>query len=221
MEDNKPTITKDAEAEMIKIVDAAELKVHQTIEEASKIVNGEATKTFSEIEQKLLHIIREAIKMAEADAARIVAQAEDKAQLIIEEARQKAQEIEKAVLEAEVEGDKRKVAHNRRIELVIIPPVDFVQVEKLRLSLQQQANLRILSMWGTADGGASIFALTEKEASVISDLRKIDVVEEAIEIDEELLGFDLISQFVKYNLPLRFSKRDGEQRVLLLLKKTQ
>jgi hypothetical protein len=32
---------------------------------------------------------------------------------------------------------------------------------------QQQANLRILSMWGTADGGTSIFALTEKQASMM------------------------------------------------------
>jgi hypothetical protein len=118
-------------------------------------------------------------------------------------------------------SDKQKAAHNRRVELVIIPPVDFVQVEKLRLSLQQQANLRILSMWGTADGGVSIFALAEKRGLVIPELRKIDVVEEAIEIDEDLLGSDFISQFVKHNLPLRPSKRDGEQRVLLLLKKAK
>jgi hypothetical protein len=79
---------------------------------------------------------------------------EDKAQQIIEEAGKKAQMMERAALETEGEGDKRKAGHKRRVELVIIPPVDFVQLlEKLRLSLQRLAHLRILSMWGTADGG--------------------------------------------------------------------
>jgi hypothetical protein len=74
-------------------------------------------------------------------------------------------------------------------------------------------------MWGNSDGGASIFVLTERPVSLIPDLRKIDVVDEAIEIDEVLLDCDLISKFVKNNLPLRPSKRDGEQRVLVLLKR--
>lgn len=222
MEDKRTAaIAKNAETEIFKLLESAEQKVHRTIDEARKTANEEADKTFRELEQMVRQIIRETVKIAEADAARIVAQAEERAQQIIEEAKKKAQMLESAALEAEVEGKKPKGDHKRRVELVIIPPVDFVQLEKLRLSLHQQANLRILSMWGTADGGASIFALTEKQASVIPDLRKIDVVEEAIEIDEDLLGSDLMSQFVKDNLPLRPSKRDREQRVLLLLKKAK
>jgi vacuolar-type H+-ATPase subunit H len=222
MEDNKAAaIAKNAEAEMLKMLEEAEQKLHRTIEEARKTANEEASKAFRELEQKVRQIIRETVKIAEADAAKIVAQAEEKAQQIIEDAKKKALMMEKVALEAEGEGDKRKAGHKRRVELVIIPPVDFVQLEKLRLSLQQIAHLRILSMWGTADGGASIFAATEKQASIIPDLRKIDVVDEAIEIDEELLGSDLMSQFVKDNLHLRPSKRDGEQRVLLLLKKAK
>jgi len=89
------------------------------------------------------------------------------------------------------------------------------------VSLHQLANLRILSMWGNSDGGASIFALTERPASLIPDLRKIDVVDEAIEIDEELLDSDLINHFLKTNLPLRPSKRNDEQRILVLLKRTE
>jgi hypothetical protein len=76
-------------------------------------------------------------------------------------------------------------------------------------------------MWGNSDGGASIFVLTERPVSLIPDLRKIDVVDEAIEIDEVLLDCDLISKFVKNNLPLRPSKRTDEQRVLVLLKRTE
>jgi hypothetical protein len=150
-----------------------------------------------------------------------VAQAEEKAKQIIEEAKKKAETMEKAILEMEGEGEKRKATPGRRVELVIIPPVDFVQLEKLRVSLHQLANLRILSMWGNSDGGASIFALTERPASLIPDLRKIDVVDEAIEIDEELLDSDLINHFLKTNLPLRPSKRMDEQRILVLLKRTE
>jgi vacuolar-type H+-ATPase subunit H len=222
MEDKSTAeIAKNAEAEIIKMLEGAEQRLRLTVGEATKTANEEVSKTFRELEQKVRKIIQDTVKIAEADAVRIVAQAEEKAQQIIEEARKKAQAVERAALETEGEGKKPKGDHKRRVELVIVPPVDFVQLEKLRLSLHQQANLRILSMWGTADGGASIFALTEKQASVIPDLRKIDVVEEAIEIDEDLLGSDLISQFVKDNLPLRPSKRDREQRVLILLKKTK
>jgi vacuolar-type H+-ATPase subunit H len=222
MEDKRAAgIAKNAENEMLKMLEVAEQKLHRTIEETRKTANEEASKAFRELEQKVREVIRETVKIAEADAGRIVAQAEEKAQQIIEDAKKKALMMERAELEAEVEGDKRKAGHKRRVELLIIPPVGFVQLEKLRLSLQQLAHLRILSMWGTADGGASILAATEKQASIIPDLRRIDVVDEVIEMEEGLLGSDLMSQFVKDNLPLRPRKRDEEQRFLLLLKKTK
>jgi regulator of protease activity HflC (stomatin/prohibitin superfamily) len=221
MEDNKTSaMAKNAEAEILKTLEEAEQKLHRAIEESRKTANEEASKTFKELEQKVRQIIQEAVEIAEAVAAGIVAQAEDKAQQIIEEAKKKAEIIEKAAWETADEGGKPKAAHKRRVELVIIPPIDFVQLEKLRVSLQQLANVRILSMWGNSDGGASIFVLTERPVSLIPDLRKIDVVDEAIEINEVLLDCDLISKFVKNNLPLRPSKRDGEQRVLVLLKRT-
>ena len=214
-------IRKNAEAQVLKMLETAEQKLHQIIEEARKAANQEASKTFKELEQKVFWIIQETMKIAEADAARIVTQAEEKAQQIIEEAKEKAEIMEKAILEMEDEGEKRKAAHGRRVELVIIPPVDFVQLEKLRVSLHQLANLRILSMWGNSDGGASIFALTERPDSLIPDLRNIDVIDEAMEIDEELLDSDLIKHFVKKNMPLRPSKRTDEQRILVLLKRIE
>jgi vacuolar-type H+-ATPase subunit H len=222
MEDKRTAaIRKNAEAQVLKMLETAEQKLHQIIEEARKAANQEASKTFKELEQKVFWIIQETMKIAEADAARIVTQAEEKAQQIIEEAKEKAEIMEKAILEMEDEGEKRKAAHGRRVELVIIPPVDFVQLEKLRVSLHQLANLRILSMWGNSDGGASIFALTERPDSLIPDLRNIDVIDEAMEIDEELLDSDLIKDFVKKNMPLRPSKRTDEQRILVLLKRIE
>lgn len=210
---------KNAEAEALKMLQEVEQKLQRTIHEARETATEEAAQIFRELELKVRRIIQDTVKIAEADAVRIVAQAEEKAHQIIEEAGKKALMIQKAALEAEGEGDKRKATHKRRVELVIIPPVDFVQLEKLRLSLQQLTHFRILSMWGTPEGGSSIFAITDKQTSIIPDLRKIEVVDEAIEIDEELMGSALVSQYVKNNLPLRPSKRDGEQRILVLLKK--
>jgi len=220
MEDkNSAAIAKNAESEILKILEAAEQKLRRTIEEARETANEEASKTFRELEQKVRQFIQDTVKIAEAEAVRIVAQAEGKAQQIIEEAKRKAQAMERAALEADGEAEKAKATHRHRVELVIVPPVDFAQLEKLRLSLKRLAQLRILSMWGTPDGGASIFALTEKQASIITDLRKIDVVEEALEMDEALVDSDLMRQLMLNNLPLRPSKHDGEQRVLVLLKK--
>jgi vacuolar-type H+-ATPase subunit H len=214
-------VSKNAEAEILNMLEAAEQRLHQIIEEARKAASEETGKTFKELEQTVRQIIYETVKMAETDAQRIVAQAEEKGQQIIEEAKKKAEAMEKAILEMEGEEEKRNAIRSRRVEIVIIPPVDFVQMEKLRVSLRQLDGLRILSMWGNSDGESSIFAVTDRQASLIADLRKIDVVDEAIEVDEELLASDLISDFVKKNLPLRPSKRDDELRILVMLKRAE
>ncbi len=212
---------QDAETKILNMLETAEQSLHQIIEEARKAASEETSKTFKELEQTVRQIIYETVKMAEADAQKILAQAEEKGQQIIEEAKKKADAMEKAVLEMEADKENRKAIRKRRVELVIIPPVDFVQMEKLRVSLQQLAGLRILSMWGNSDGGSSIFVVTDRQASLIADLRDIDVVEEAIEVDEELLASGLISDMVKNNLPLRPMGRGGELRVLVMLKKAK
>ena len=210
MEEKITASIKKTEAEARKMLEEAEQKVHRIIEEARKTASEEASKIFKEIERDIVHIIDEAIKKADADAEKIVAQAEKKAHEIIEEA--------KRIQALEDKEEKRKAAFKQRAELVIVPPIDTVQFDKLRVSLQQLAHLQILSMWGTSEGGASVFAVTDRPASLVQDLRRIDVVDEAMEIGEELLGSDLIKLFVKKNMPLRPSKRNDEQRVLVLLK---
>ncbi len=212
---------KDTEAKILNLLETAEQRLHQIIEEARKAASEETSKTFKELEQTVRQIIYETVKMAEADAQKILAQAEEKGQQIIEEAQKKAEAMEKAVLEMEADKENRKAIRKQRVELVIIPPVDFVQMERLRVSLQQLAGLRILSMWGNSDGGSSIFVVTDRQASLIADLRNIDVVDEAIEVDEELLASGLISDIVKNNLPLRPTGRGGELRILVMLKKAK
>jgi vacuolar-type H+-ATPase subunit H len=211
-------VSRNAETEILNMLETAEQRLHQIIEEARKAASEETSKTFRELEQTVRQIIYETVKMAEADAQRIVAQAEEKEQQIVAEAMKKAEAMEKAIPALESEGEKRKAVRTGRVELVIIPPVDFVQMEKLRVALQQLPGLRILSMWGNSDGGTSFFAATDRQDSLIADLRKIDVVDEAIEVDEELLASDLVSDFVKNNLPLRSSKRDNGLRILVMLK---
>ena len=250
MEDKATAKREKAKAEALKIIELAEQKARQVIEQAWKTANEETSRTFEELKQKLRYIIQNAIKMAEEDSGGILAQAEGKASQNVKESKEKAQTkvkpadeervarvadaaqiqilqqplkpiMEKVVPGMEDEKEKQKADYKQRVELVIVPPIDMLQLEKLRLSLQQLGYLRILSMWGTTDGATSIFALLQRPASLIPDLRKIDVVYEAIEIEEQLPGSDLANYYVERDLPLLSSKRNDEQRVLVLLKRTR
>jgi vacuolar-type H+-ATPase subunit H len=250
MEDERTAaIRKKAEAEALKMIELAEQKARQVIEEARKTANEETSRTFEELKQNVRHIIHDPIKIADADAESILAQAEEKAFQIVEESKEKTQTktesddkegvervadadqtqrlqqtlkpiMEKAAPIIDDQKEKQKANNKQRVELVIVPPIDMIQLEKLRLSLQQLGYLRILSMWGTTDGGTSIFALMQRPAPLISDLRKADVVYEAIEIEDQLLGSDLANYYIEKDLPLLSSKRSDEQRILVLLKRT-
>jgi vacuolar-type H+-ATPase subunit H len=248
MEDKSKTPKEKAKAEALKMIALAEKKALQVIWDAWKTANEDTNRTFEELKKKVRHIIHDAINIAEEDSGSILAQPKEKASQIIEESKKRAQTniksdneervervadapqtqglqqtfkpiMEKVAPEMEDEKEKQKANYEQRVELVIVPPIDMLQLEKLRLSLQQLGYLRILSMWGTTDGATSIFVLLQRPASLIPDLRKMDVVYEAIEIEEQLPGSDLANYYIERDLPLLSSKRNNEQRVLVLLKR--
>ena len=248
MEDKSKTPKEKAKAEALKMIALAEQKALQVIWDAWRTANEDTSRTFEELKKKVRNIIHDAIKIAEEDSGSILVQAEEKAPQIVEESKKKAQTkiksdneervelladapqtqglqqtfkpiMEKVAPEMEDEKEEQKADYTQRVELVIVPPIDMLQLEKLRLSLQQLGYLRILSMWGTTDGATSIFALLQRPASLIPDLRKMDVVYEAIEIEEQPLGSDLANYYIERDLPLLASKRNDEQRVLVLLKR--
>ena len=68
------------------------------------------------------------------------------------------------------------------------------------------------------DGGAQISIIMEKPSPLAEALRGLGVVEEAIE--ERLLDFHPLGDFLKKAIPARISKRRDEQRVLVVLKRT-
>jgi len=198
---------KKAEAEASRIVKDAEQKARQIIEESKKKVDDEtrASKIITEAEQKARQLIEQAERIAAAPAA-------ERPRHLIRLVR------EKAAGETKPEEEALKVSPQKRVELVIIPPVDFAQLERLRLSLQQLSDLRVLSMGGSPGGGTQISIQMGKPAPLVHSLRGMEVVEEAI--DEEQLDSHPLGDFLKKAIPARPSKRPPEeQRILVVLKR--
>ena len=206
-----------------KKVDAEALHI---IEEATKVANAEAIRIIKEFEKKGRQIISQAVKTAEAEANKIVTQAEEKGREIIEEAQRTAQimanvedmGVSKAVPKGVEKTEKQKVALEQRVELVIVPPINMVQLGKLSMSLQRLANLCVLSSEVPPDGWPSIVTMMEEASGFVSDLRKIEVVEEAIEIEDGFVGPDLLHYLIENDSTLRHLKPNGERKIVVLLK---
>jgi len=228
---------KRAEAEVKPGIPApeAEHKGRQIIEEARRKAESEASKIVKDAEQKARQIIEESKRKVDdkTRASKIITEAEQKARQLIEQAERIATAPAperprhiirlvrgKATEETKPEEDVPKVTPQKRVELVIIPPVDFVQLERLRLALQQLSGLRVLSMGGSPGGGTQISIQVEKPLPLTDSLRGIEAVEEAIE--EAQLDSHPLGDFLKKAMPARPSKRPlEEQRILVVLKRPQ
>ena len=234
---------KKADAEAGKPLKEAEQKARLIIEDAKKKADAEAGKIIAQAEQKGRQIMEEAKRKADVEAKahkpapdpeskanKIIAEAEQKARQIIEEAEriaaapaeQRPQEIMKAVREKATQETKGKIEEQapskKRVEIVIAPPVDFAQLEKLRTSLQRLPDLRILSIGGSPAGGTQISMMMDKPAPIAESLRRIDIVQEAIE--EEMLASHPLGDILKKTMPGTPAKRPpDEQRVLVVLKR--
>jgi vacuolar-type H+-ATPase subunit H len=232
------------QAEAIKPDQDTEQKTRQIIEEARIRAEAEANRITGEAEQKGRLIIEESRKIAaslaksgkpapdtESKASKIIAEAEQKARLIIEEAEriaaapadQRTQQIIKAVtkkanLYTKGKTQQPKAAYKKRVEIVVIPPVDFAQLEKLRASLQRLSSLHILSIGGSTGGSTQISISMNKPNPIAESLRGMNIVEEAIE--EEMLDSHPLGDFVKQATPGYPTKRPSEkQRILVVLKR--
>jgi len=234
---------KKADIEAGKVLKEAEQKARLIMEDAKKKTDAEAGKIIAEAQQKGRQIIDEAKKKADVEAKarkpapdpeskadKIIAEAEQKARQIIEEAEriaaapaeQRPQQIMKAVREKALQETKGKTeqqaSFKKRVEIVIAPPVDFAQLEKLRTSLQRLPDLRILSIGGSPAGGTQISITMDKPAPIAESLRRIDIVQEAIE--EELFGSHPLGDILKKTMPGPQAKRPpDEQRILVVLKR--
>ena len=219
-------------------------KARQILEEVRVKAEAEANKITGEAEQKGRRIIEEAQKVAaaqvkagkpapdvESKSNEIIAEAEHKARQIIEEAEriaaapadQRTQQIikavkEKANLDTKGKSQQPKAAYKKRVEIVVTPPVDFAQLEKLRTSLQRLPSLRILSIGGSPGGGTQISIMMDKPAPIVESLIQMEFVEEAIE--EDVLDSHPLGDFLRKVMPGPQAKRPpDEHRVLVVLKR--
>lgn len=201
------------------------------IDDAKRKTEAEASKVAARAEEKTRQIIdeaqREGVEKVIADTS--ISEITRRARQIIEAEKiaasqpsQKPQQVGKASAEKptiKAKGQKQTIRSYKEADLVMLPPVNFSQLERLRISLQQLRNIRSLTMVGTSDGGTSISVELHRPANLIEDLKKIDSVEEAIE--EESLDSHPLGELVKKAAPPRSSKRTREQRILIVLKKSK
>jgi hypothetical protein len=222
----------EAEAETSKMLSQGESKERRLIEEAkASFVNRvSADRKYSDVEHKVQQITEEA---KDSVAAKLfvhqkLASNRLQARPIVEEAktapvspRQTLRSIfhqvrQKAIPETKAEKENRTAIYQDRVELAIVPPPDFIQLERLRKDLQKLSNIRILSTEGSTDGRTAISIEVNPPSYLIPDLKKIDSVEEAFA--EEALDSHPMGESLKKALTSRPSKRKNERKVLLVLK---
>ncbi len=126
---------------------------------------------------------------------------------------------EKTAPQVKVEVANQTAIYEGRVELTIMPPIDVIQLKKLRTCLQRLKNVRILSTGGRADGTTLISVLLNRPCHLITDLIEIEAVEEAS--GEENLDSHPLSESLKKTLRSSSSKRTNHRKILLKLKKTE
>ncbi|MEE9401025.1 MAG: hypothetical protein V3V32_03300, partial [Dehalococcoidia bacterium] len=221
-----------AEAEASRIIAEAKQNGSQILEEARDKAEAEASRIIAEAEQKAGQFLEEAKEKAAAQTMSLVDEYEQRARKIVEEAEKIAAAPaaerpahiirtlqEKAALEAEAKEEGKKAAQQKRVELVVIPPINFAQLTKLRISLQQFPDLRVLATGGSLEGGATISIFMEEPIPLTDELREMGTIEEAIE--EELLDSHPLGDFLKRAMPARSSKRSEIQRILIVLRRDE
>ena len=121
--------------------------------------------------------------------------------------------------ETNAEGENQTAVYQDQVELAIMPPIDFFQLERLRKSLQRLRSIRILSTEGYTDGRTAIYILLNRPSNLITALTKIREVEEAL--GEETLDSHPLGESLKKTLAPGPSKRNNRRRIVLVLKKTE
>jgi len=114
-------------------------------------------------------------------------------------------------------AETHSIIHTGRVDLIIMPPVDFMQLARLNSSLHKLADLRILSTEGIIDGGTSISVEVKRPIHLVAHLKQLDVVEEAVA--EDLLDSHPMRDSLGKVSALRPLKYDAnEKRILVILK---
>ena len=111
----------------------------------------------------------------------------------------------------------RKTAGPRRTQLVILPPVNYSQLASLRASLQEMAQLRVLSTAGSLEGGATISVHLDQPIALADHLKDAAAIEEAIE--EDMLDLHPLGDFLRRAMPVQLQKKREGQRIFVVLKK--
>jgi len=226
----------DTEAEITKRIPQGEPKVRRLIEEAKAAAadrlsaDGKSHDAEQEVQrllketkdsvsaeflphQELAHSLLKAPPIAEAAKTPAATPPSQTPKSILEPAE------EETGPEMKAEVGNQTAVYQGQVELAIMPPIDFFQLERLRISLQRLKNIRILSTEGYTDGRTAISILLKRPSPLITDLIRIGEVEEAL--GEETLDSHPLGESLKQALAPSPSKRNNRRRILLVLKRTE
>jgi hypothetical protein len=184
------------------MVAKSEERANQLMQEAEKKAASQTESLVAEYEKRARQILQEAEKISATPPQQRPGQ-------ILKTLAEKASEQSKAKAEA------RQELKEKRVDLVIIPPVNFAQMTKLRVSLQGFQNLRVLSTGGSLDIGATISIWMDEPFPLVDELKKLGTIDEAI--NEAELGSHPLGDFLKKALPVSSQKKRDGQRILVVL----
>ncbi len=223
-------------AERTKGISQGETKQLRFIEEAEAATVNRMSRggNYSNIEQGVHQLTEQTDETAFAEdlVRKAFANSQLKARAVAEEAKTAAALSPLRTLKSIVKPSKEETAHETKakpvkqtaiyqgqVELAIVPPIDYIQLERLRMSLQRLKNISVLSTEGSNNGKTAISVLLHRPCTLITDLMKIEEVEEAL--GEENTDSHPLAEVFKKTLPTRPSKRNHHRRILLVLKRTK
>ncbi len=203
------------------------------ISEATTRAQTDARDIIAAAEKSAAMIVQETADKAATQTADLVAEYEERARKVLLEAekiaaapsREKPAHILRALAERAADQSRardeareaKKAASQRRTQLLILPPVDYGQLAQLRASLQQIADLRVVSTGGSLEGGATISLHLDQPMPLTDRLKSSGAIEEAIE--EDMLDSHPLGDFLKRAMPLQASKKRDGDRILVVLKR--
>jgi hypothetical protein len=94
---------------------------------------------------------------------------------------EEAVKIEAAKEEPEPEVESGPELYQGRVALIVAPPIDFIQLRKLRASLNSCPELQVLALGGSAEGPTRIFVKLEKAIPLAEMIRGMPMVKVVVE----------------------------------------
>jgi vacuolar-type H+-ATPase subunit H len=187
---------KKADAKAAQIIADSEHRAKEFLEAARKKASVEAAKIITQSVQRIRKIVEGVEEMPQVAAdeeleptSSIPVEEAVKIEATTEEPEptppipiEEAVKIEAAKEEPEPEVESGPELYQGRVALIVAPPIDFIQLRKLRASLLNSCpELQVLAMGGSAEGPTRIFVKLKKAIPLAEMIRGMPMVKVVVE----------------------------------------